>query len=66
MSKTRYALLSALFMSAAVAGCDAGPDEPDYRVFVGDEPVESVDIPFHFERDVGRQFPDGTVELSER
>jgi hypothetical protein len=34
----------------------------DYR----GEPVEAVDIPFNFEREVGREFPDGTVELSER
>jgi hypothetical protein len=34
----------------------------DYR----GEPVEAVDVPFHFEREVGRQFPDGTVEISER
>jgi len=34
----------------------------DYR----GEPVEAVDIPFHFEREVGREFPDGTVELSQR
>ena len=34
----------------------------DYR----GEPVEAVDIPFHFEREVGREFPDGSVELSER
>ena len=34
----------------------------DYR----GEPVESVDIPFRFEREIGREFPDGRVELSER
>lgn len=34
----------------------------DYR----GEPVEAVDVPFTFEREVGREFPDGTVELSER
>ncbi len=34
----------------------------DYR----GEPVEAVDIPFHFEREVGRKFPDGSVELSNR
>ena len=34
----------------------------DYR----GEPVEAVDVPFTFEREVGREFPDGTVEISER
>jgi hypothetical protein len=34
----------------------------DYR----GEPVEAVDIAFRFEREVGREFPDGRVELSER
>ena len=33
----------------------------DYR----GEPVESIEARFRFERDLGRQYPDGTVELSE-
>ncbi len=32
----------------------------DYR----DEPVEMVDLSYEFRRDIGRLYPDGTVELS--
>lgn len=32
----------------------------DYR----DEPVETVDLSYEFRRDIGRLYPDGTVELS--
>ena len=34
----------------------------DYRC----EPVESIDVDFQFERETGREYPDGTVELSKR